>query len=539
MRRVIASLGGGARHARRRVVGAAVLSAAVVAVMVDPGPAHAATIPTPPTSKAVCSPTPSPGNPTMTSFALTPGSVNVKAKAKTITFTVKANDTKPIVTVFVTATSPKIKGVQRSTFASLTLKKGTKATNGTWTGKATIPVWTNNGTWNITQVYLADKGGGFAFYAPTGGSKPWNNAWPKTFSVTSTPDVVPPVVKSVSVSPSSVSTTSKPKTVKVTAKITDNLSGVSGAGAFATVTVGKHTYSTGGALKRTKGTAKNGTWTGTMPIQKWVGSGSHKWNVTVQATDMAFNTSGPKNGSFKVTSKTDATSPKLKSFTFAPKSVDSHATPKGKNVAVTLKASDTLSGVAYGQVTFTSPSGFQSSGFLSRSAGTAFSGTWKAIVNIPRCSESGTWTGSVTLIDVAGNQTKYTSAQLKAKGYAINLKVTALDIQAPSASVPATVSHTGPIVVTFSEATLWSGSTNPFTVTDESTFSNVGGTWTCKNTGGTVVGCNANGADVKTASFAPSSPLTVGHKYDVNAFGGIYDTSGNGPTYVFATTKAT
>src|SRR5262249_5960250 len=161
------------------------------------------------------------------------------------------------------------------------------------------------------------------------------------------------------------------------------------------------------------------------------------------------------------------------------KSVD--ATAKSKNVGVTVKATDTGSGVLFGTVTFTSPSGVRSTGgTLLRKAGAPGSGTWKRSDSHPRRSEPGGWAGGLSQTDGAQTTTNVTTAQLKTKHCSTNLTVKALDIQGPTASAPATVSHNGPVVVTFSEPTLWSGSTNPFSVFDAGTFSNVPGTWTCK-----------------------------------------------------------
>ena len=116
----------------------------------------------------------------------------------------------------------------------------------------------------------------------------------------------------------------------------------------------------------------------------------------------------------------------------------------------------------------------------------------------------------------------------------------ALDWQAPGGTVPATVSHTGSVVVTLSEPTLWSGSgsPNPFTVYDAATFNTVNGTWTCKSAAGTTL-ANCYTTPMKTASFKPSSNFTTGHKYTVQSYSGIYDTSGNGPAFINGTFKAT
>ena len=84
--------------------------------------------------------------------------------------------------------------------------------------------------------------------------------------------------------------------------------------------------------------------------------------------------------------------------------------------------------------------------------------------------------------------------------------------------------------MTFTEPTLWKGSTVPITVYDTTSYEAVDGTWVCTKSGGGTVGCNANGANVVKAEFTPSAAFVSGRKYEVLASRGIYDTSGNGPT---------
>ena len=177
MRSVITRSASGQRHRGRRAFAVGVLSAAVVAVMVDPGPAQAATIPTPP---AACkAPTFSPGDPVLTSLTITPSSVNVKAGDKKFAVKVHATDsTKKITSISINLVSPKVHNVTRSAYGVLKLVKGQNAQNGNWSGAITIKKWTNNGTWNVTSVFLGDAGGGYSFYdrrrppGPTRGTPP-------------------------------------------------------------------------------------------------------------------------------------------------------------------------------------------------------------------------------------------------------------------------------------------------------------------------------------------------------------------------------
>jgi hypothetical protein len=76
-------------------------------------------------------------------------------------------------------------------------------------------------------------------------------------------------------------------------------------------------------------------------------------------------------------------------------------------------------------------------------------------------------------------------------------------------------------------------------VYDNAGFNTVNGTWTCKSTTGTALASCYGSTPVKTASFKPSSDFVTGHKYTVQSYSGIYDTSGNGPAFISATFKAT
>jgi hypothetical protein len=156
---------------------------------------------------------------------------------------------------------------------------------------------------------------------------------------------------------------------------------------------------------------------------------------------------------------------------------------------------------------------------------------------IGNCTEPGAWRVSVELFDAFGNRSTYSAAQLAANGFSHSVNVIALDWTPPSVRVPTTVRHTAALQVTFGEPTLWKGTTNHLTVYAGRT--SVPGAWTCKNPAGTVVGCNAEGITVKTASFKPTVNFAIGTTYLVRTSGGIYDVAGNGPAYTRSEFKAT
>ena len=555
-----------AERVRSRFVHTAmVVSAALIAAMLNSGAANAATVPTPPTNAAACPspttpppPTPppasTPGIPELTSLGRTPSSINVTNRSKSVSFTVRAKDvTNDITGVLVTLQSPLAHGHQRTSQAALRLTSGT-AKNGVWRGSAVIPRWTNSGTWTISRVLLHEAsysyGGGredpdfgVATYTPRGGAHqlPFKKGWPKTFKVTSEPDATAPTITSVTLSSSSVDTSKVAKTILVTATATDALSGIRSivVRGFAP---GHSAYTSVGTLIRTSGSARKGTYKGSIVVPAWVGDGRHAWSLDVSARDRIGNVwwhyplhAADLTWRFSVTSRTDKTRPALLGLSFDPSSVD--ASQGDAQMVVTVEASDLVSGVADVGVSVQGPS-FGGSA-VSQTSTREPGGAWKVTLAIPRCSEPGTWSvWYVGITDVAGNGMSYYTNQLEAMHVPATFSVKALDVAPPFGHVPLKVPHAGPVTVTFSEPTLWAGSVNPFTVTDLSSYTAVTGVWTCRDVNGATVGCNADGADVTTASFQPTNPFVVDRYYGVYG-SGIYDTSGNGPSHVDVAVQAT
>ena len=513
-------------------------AAATIAALVSVVPAEAATIPKPP---AVCNP-PGPvgGHPVMTSFARTPGSIDVTHTAGHLTFTVHAKDsTRPITDVDVYVSSPTIGSTQRWSIGTLKLVAGT-GKNGTWRGRADIPRWTNPGTWKVTEVDLGDSGGGYTSYNPYGhGDRPWSSAWPKSFVVAAKADRTAPTVTSVKLSKTTLDTRTGAAKLRLTVHAKDAASGVlSHIDASATVRAGSQAFSAGGVLKRVHGDSHNGTYVGSITIPRFVGAGTHGWRLGLDLADHSDNDrslqwwnlrKAHQPYSFRVTSKTDASKPTLTGLVVSPAAID--ARTADKKIHVTMQGSDTGSGVSGEWVSFTSPSGYvTATSFEGEQTTPDAHGRLVAEAVVPQCSEPGVWRLEVGIIDKAGNFTDYTWRQLKALGLPYKISVHALDVQEPAGHVQSTVPHAGPITVTFSEPTLWKGSTVPITVYDTTSYEAVDGTWVCTTTGGATVGCNANGANVVKAEFTPNAAFVSGRKYEVLASRGIYDTSGNGPT---------
>jgi hypothetical protein len=523
---------------------ALVLSALVVALVGAPS-AQAATIPAQP---AACHPTPpTPGTPMMTSFVITP-TVDVTVHDKKIRVTATATDpTRDIEAFSVQLDSDELGTVKASAQINLDFVKGSGTRrNGTWTGTTVIPRWTVNGTWHVTQVGLSDKGGGFAFYFPDGGGStyPWDVSWPKTFQVTSVPDVKSPALTSLKLSRSKVDTSKSTQRIFVKATAKDSLSGVGSVYVSAAVTIGTKYFSVSGAnLKLTTKNPRNGTWKGSFVVPMWVDKGTHIWSLGGSVQDVAGNYVNfdattlkalHRTSSFKVVSRTDSGKPVVSKLSIKPRTVDARA--HDSKVLLRVTASDSLSGVSAVSATLSGPSGDTSTSYSSIATSGRGSHTLTLSVGIPRCGEPGKWVLSLDVYDNSGNVKHYSSGQLKAKGLPTTINVKSLDTYGPQASVPAIIAPTDPITVTFTEPTLWKDGTTDTALT---VFPNggsvaVAGAWTCKNRAGTTVTCDANGANVLTASFTPASPFTPEQSYVVKLTPDtVYDLSGN-PDEAFA-----
>ncbi|RKS75220.1 hypothetical protein CLV35_1679 [Motilibacter peucedani] len=375
--------------------------------------------------------------PEITSLALSPGRVDVRTAPRKVAVSVGATDDDAgVSSVQVVLASPKGPGGKQSYAAATLTRSAGTATNGTFSGTATVSRWVVPGAWTVQSLFATDAHGAVEFMQT---ADVVAKGWPSRLSVVSTPDVAPPALSSLVLSPAKADSRAKAAKVHVTAKAADNLSGVSFVGVSITRAGGKSTLPA--LLRRTGGTARAGTWTGDVVVPRWVGSA--RWSVEATVMDAAVNLRGYTTkaiaakrwtSAVPVVSGTDALAPTLSAVTLAPTRVD--VTGGGASIRATASARDALSGVVSGRVTWTSPSGQQSVTVeLSRTSGTPQSGTWAGKAEVNACAESGTWTPSAEVTDLAGNVREYAAAQ--AAAFAPSLVVVgrdALAVPAPDST---------------------------------------------------------------------------------------------------------
>src|SRR5258708_1723607 len=243
-------------------------------------------------------------------------------------------------------------------------------------------------------------------------------------------DITPPTLGAFTFAPTSINTTSNSATVTATAQASDDLSGVAFIDVFFTSPSGLQNVA--GGLGLICGTGSSGCYQGLVSFPAfgeagtWTVSelelgdnvGNRSYYSTAQLQALGFPTT------LQVTSQQDTMPPTLGAFTFAPTSINT--TSNSATVTVTAQASDDLSGVAFIDVFFTSPSGLQNvAGGLGLISGTGLSGTYQGSVSFPAFGEAGTWTVSeLELGDNVGNRSYYSTAQLQALGFPTTLQVT-------------------------------------------------------------------------------------------------------------------
>jgi hypothetical protein len=198
------------------------------------------------------------------------------------------------------------------------------------------------------------------------------------------------------------------------------------------------------SFTRTAGTSTSGTWVGSAVIPRWTIPGTWKLEV-LRLTDKGGGfteysdgqTSSTSGGwtwnaawptTFTVQAVADITKPKLKSFTFSPRSVDTRK--KIRPVAITVRADDSQSGVGDVYVVFEHttkiPNGSSTTGYPAHL--TKHGKLWKGTLRVPMWVGSGTatWHPVVRVFDKANNSREYSTTSLKGRGEPTSLRVRSL-----------------------------------------------------------------------------------------------------------------
>ena len=198
------------------------------------------------------------------------------------------------------------------------------------------------------------------------------------------------------------------------------------------------------SFTRTAGTSTSGTWVGSAVIPRWTIPGT--WRLLLlrladkgggyaeyrdgrtssTSGEWTWNAAWPTT--FTVQSVADITKPRLQSFTFSPRSVDTRK--KIRSVPITVRAADSQSGVGDVYVVFehttTTPDSSSTVGYSTHL--TKHGKLWKGALRVPMWVGSGThtWHPYVRVFDKATNSRDHSTASLKGRGEPTSLRVRSL-----------------------------------------------------------------------------------------------------------------
>jgi hypothetical protein len=201
------------------VIGAGLLGAALTGNGPVTTPTAVSAAPEPPTT--LIGSVEDTGDPTLQDLRYSPGSVDARGGSRNVTFTVTARDTggpgpaSGITYGFVSLSSPDF---TRSAYTALEQRSA-----GTWVGTVSIPRWTHGGVWRVNTLGLGDGDDNYEYWS---GSELAALGYPTTLTIGAHPDDTAPELTHLTVSPRSVGAHNGARTVTVTARGTDDRSGV-------------------------------------------------------------------------------------------------------------------------------------------------------------------------------------------------------------------------------------------------------------------------------------------------------------------------
>lgn len=235
-----------------------------------------------PTTEKVTS-KPDLAKPKATGFAFTPKNVDTRKAAKTVKVTATIKDTggSGVSSAYVFFSRSTKKGSHGAT-GFLTKKKGTA---NTYTGTVKVPRFADEASpvrWKA-GLTVFDKAGNYRSYDPKAVRA---MHWPTTLKVTTTPDKVPPTLKSLSVNPKAVDVSASAKHSTATGRATDKLSGTRSFGVTFTRVGGFESLY--GYLRLKSGNPHDGTWKGSITVRLCQAPGTYAVS-SVTLTDVTGN----------------------------------------------------------------------------------------------------------------------------------------------------------------------------------------------------------------------------------------------------------
>ncbi len=226
-----------------------------------------------------------------------------------------------------------------------------------------------------------------------------------------TADTTPPILNTLSITPTSIDVSRLSATVTVNASVLDDSSGAKFVEAYLSSPSGQQNIAKN--LSLISGTANGGLWSGTLTFPAYSEAGTWKLHVNMQdnANNLRYlspsdlQAAGFSSSIAVVSASPDTTPPTLTGLNIEPRSIVSSI---ASNVVVTANVMDQASGVSGMSVSFNHYTGLEvSTQSFYLSGGTANSGTWKGTIRFPASTPTGDWYIGVTLTDNVGNVKYY------------------------------------------------------------------------------------------------------------------------------------
>lgn len=295
--------------------------------------------------------------------------------------------------------------------------------DGVYATTTIVPALAAKGTWVVHHVSAVDSVGNRLVLLQQDLA---DRGFPNSFEQIGAGDVVPPDIQSLSLNRASIDTSTGVQTIGITARLTDDSSGVSAAYIQFFNLSGQVTVASLAPSGLQSGTALDGVYVGTLSVPQYSATGT--WYVdVVTVRDNAGNAGSQLrtelaarglSWSFEQVGAGDTTAPVLQELSWTPTTINT--AEAAQQITVTARVTDDLAGLVNPWsrpiISFVSPSGQHLGLHLTRIAGDALDGTYSSVLTVPALSESGVWTASVSVFDEVRNVRGYFRDELAAQG---------------------------------------------------------------------------------------------------------------------------
>lgn len=307
------------------------------------------------------------------------------------------------------------------------------ALDGNYQTQIVLPRYAMTGEYPMFWFYLYDAANRGRVYMPQQIS---DLGFANSFTVQGTSDQAPPVIMGLLVEPGSVDISNASQEITVTARITDDLSGVGSA--YVGFSAGPDGPNYGvffDAGKRISGDSQDGVYRQTISLPRYArggnflvsnchvvdAAGRSRYYSAQQLLDLGFS------NSFAVTGTPDQVAPQIIEFYVDPGSVN--ISDSSQTITVTARITDDLAGLNLASMTFSSPGSDKNFSVnldsTKRISGTSLDGIYRQQITLPRYTIAGTYALSSCYVqDQSWRGQSYSSQQFASLGFANSFTVT-------------------------------------------------------------------------------------------------------------------